>query len=964
MKATSPSTNGFRRPTIRLFIYTSFFLSGANGLVFEILFRRILHLSLGISHYSVGMVLIIFMTGLGIGGMLFGRIADRPTRPLLMYGILEAGIGLMTLLLLGLTDYLDFIYLSFMHSTGSSVGTGLFLKGLVAGILILPVTILMGGTLPALGRAVSLHGNTGRPVGLLYGINTLGGVAGTLGVTFFLVGKIGTRGTMLIFSCMSTAVGITALIIGRSTSMGLEDKNNYGNRRNATEADPRMRKTLLAALTVAGFVGLSAEIYWNRILAYVVGSHGFAFGIILAAFLAGLGIGSLLSSRIADKTGHPYLWVGFAQILIGTSITAISLLLYGVRGLAGWLTLRTGGFGSFIFFQTGLVFLLLFFPAFLMGSLFPLVIGGTARGRRKGYEIGKAYALNTFGSIAGAGAASFILIGIVGIGTSLKLSSLLSIAAGISLISTGRGMKGAWKLGIGCGAAAAAIVLLIPLHAPLQQLMPGERLIFYRESNPATVSVREDAEGGRMLSINGLDEVPVDPSSLLTFRVLAHMPLFLHTDPRHVMVLSLGGAVTTSSVAAHDVERIDAVELCAPVIEAARFFEPWNGGVLDDPALNVMVQDGRNHLLITKRKYDVITADATHPWSADSWILYTREFYDLILSRLSEGGLFCQWIPLHWLSDEDFRCILRTLRSAFPNLSLWYSGSYIIAVGSRSKPVIDNARMERLISEPAVASDLRSVGIESPLQLLSLFLMSNTRIDEFAGEGPLNTDDRPYLEHSAARCFGRETTPTNLALLGDAREDPVLFYTRTALVTGGETKLLRRFSEARNEMIRGRIMTYAGEFEETISHYRKALASVPEDGVTRLFLTDARKTYSSALASEGDERRRSGDGTGASELYGKSLAVYPESPRAHNGIGLLLYGRGKYLDAIEHFDRALAGMPNQIQIRYNKVLALLKAGMLDDARSEINYVEYLEKTMDIRISRQLRRYLDEAEKVY
>ena len=964
MKATSPFKNCPRIRGLRLFIYVSFFLSGANGLIFEILFRRILHLSLGVSHYSVGTVLIIFMTGLGIGGMLFGRIADRPSRPLLMYGMLEAGIGLMTLLLIGLTDYLDFIYIFLIRSFGSSGGTGLPLKGLVAGIMILPVTILMGGTLPALGRAVSTHQNTGRSVGLLYGINTLGGVAGTLGVTFFLVGKIGTRGTMLIFSCMSTAIGITALLIGRSASLGTEGPEIIVNGREATGSNPLVRKMLLVALTAAGFVGLSTEVYWTRILAYVVGSHGFAFGIILASFLSGFGIGSLLSSRLADRTGHPHLWVGFAQVLIGVAVTAISLLLYGVRGLAGWLTMRTDGFGGFIFLQTGLVFLLLFFPAFLMGSLFPLVIGGTARGRRTGFEIGRAYAFNTFGSIAGAGAACFILIGILGIGDSLKLSSLISIATGIFLFTAGRGKKGVWKLGIGCGAAAAAIVLFVPLQAPLQKLMPGERLIFYRESNSATVSVREDAEGGRMLSINGLDEVPVDPSSLLTFRVLAHMPLFLHTDPKHVMVLSLGGAVTTSSVAVHDVERIDAVELCGPVVEAARYFEQWNRGVLDDPALNVIVKDGRNHLLLTESRYDIITADATHPWSADSWILYTREFYDLVLSRLSEGGLFCQWIPLHWLSNEDFKCILRTLRSSFPSLSLWYTGSYIIVLGSRTEPVVDNARMKRLIAEPAVSFDLRSVGIESPLQLLSLYLMSNTRIDEFAGDGPFNTDDHPYLEHSAARCFGRETTPSNLTSLGNAREDPVLFYTRTARSAVGNKELLRRFSEARNEMIRGRIMTYAGEFEDTISHYRKALAYAPEDGISRLFLTDALKTYSAALASEGDMLRRSGDGRGAAELYNQSLTVYPESPRAHNGIGLLLYGRGKYYDAVEHFDRALAGMPNQVQIRYNKVLSLLRAGRFDEARSEIDHIENLEETMNIRISRQLRIYLDEAAKAY
>ena len=233
-----------------------------------------------------------------------------------------------------------------------------------------------------------------------------------------------------------------------------------------------------------------------------------------------------------------------------------------------------------------------------------------------------------------------------------------------------------------------------------------------------------------MLSINGLDEVPVDPASLLTFRVLAHLPLLIHPDPQQVMVLSLGGAITTGSVARHPVKLIDAIELCPPVVQAAALFESWNHRVLHDPRLQIILQDGRNHLLTTPKTYDVITADATHPWSADSWILYTREMYRLVRSRLSDQGIFCQWVPLHWMSMDDFKCVLRTLRTEFPHLSLWYTGSYVVAMGSQKPIRLSLSEMERRMQQATIQNDLAAVGIDSPPSLLGLHLMADEHIDQ------------------------------------------------------------------------------------------------------------------------------------------------------------------------------------------------------------------------------------------
>jgi len=941
------------------FLFVIFFFSGANGLIFEIVFRRQLHLALGITHYSVGTVLTIFMAGLGIGSIIFGKLADRTSKLLGVYGILELGIGLCGIILTGLLRYLDSLYVWFISAFSSPASQSIVVKILLSCIFLLPPTVLMGGTLPVLGKAVSRPNmRSGAPLGLLYGLNTLGGVLGTLVVTFFLLGTLGTKATLLVFSFVAMAIGIFVLVLSVRTKYPLQDKREHKSEDGTTPVvfSGSHLFIMFTAFVVAGFVGLSVEVYWTRILAYVIGSHGYAFGIILASFLSGLAVGSIAASRVVDRVKHPMDWLGISEYSIGIAVLVTSLLLFRMRGFAGALSLRmAGSWQKFITLEMIILFFILLFPTFLMGTVFPLIMTVLSqRFRMLGRFIGRGYALNTLGSILGASLASFVLIEIFGISFGIKLSSVLALGMGIVIFASRQGFRRRVPAAV-AGCALAALVVLFPLHHPLQQLGPGERLIFYREASSATVSVREDAEGGRILSINGLDEVPVDPSSILTFRVLAHMPLLLHPDPRQVMVLSLGGAITTSSVATHDVERVDAVELCPPVVEAAELFSNWNRDVLRDPRLRIVLQDGRNYLLTADTRYDVITADATHPWSADSWILYTREFYELVLSSLDANGIFCQWLPLHYLSPKDFKCILRTMRTVFAHLSVWYTGSYVIVLGQEHAPLLDTGMIEKRMKQTRVGKDLISAGIDSAPALISLHLLSDEHVDRFVGEGPLNTDDRAYLEHSAARCFGVETTPVNLSALNNVRQIPSF-----VAETGAQKEAIEQLFLARKEMIRGRISTYRGEFESAISSYKYALEIFPEDELSRIFFEDAQKTLASSLATRGDEYRRSGEADKAREAYRNALWIDPEEPHAHNGMGLLLFYEGNYLEALSHYDSALERMPYQAFIRYNKVLALLKSGRTVEAEKEIEIIEKLEKNMDRVISRDLRKYLAEV----
>ncbi len=980
MTRSLSSAEATQIPWVPWFLYLAFFISGANGLVLEIVFTRQLYLSIGVTHYSVGIVLSIYMAGLGIGSYLFGRLADRTNSWLLLYGLLEVAVGMVAVLLTRLSWSLDVFYV-FLHQflgPGQTGQTGIMTKTIIGGLLLLPVTVLMGGTLPALAKLFRSSGRgAGRTVGFLYGLNTIGGVAGTLAATFFFLDWLGSTRTLVAFAILNAGIGLVAVLISvyerapAADARGSVSGDATGRRVTRGTPAPAGRDSVqgadsilvLLAFFSSGFLGLSLEVYWTRILVYVIGSHGFAFGVTLAAFLSGIGLGSLLFSRVADRVGRPMLWCGLLLLVAVASSFVISEVVYSLRGLAGELTLRLdGSWYEFIVAELLIVFGLLVVPTTLMGGIFPFVMRSlegdfTVFGSR----VGLAYFLNTMGSILGSAVAAFVMIGLAGIPLSIRLTLVAVAVVAAVLIVRALDRSTLRLLAGGVAAAAVAVGAAAPLGDPLQQLEPSERLIFYEEAAAGTVSVREAPNGRRMLSINGLDEVPVDPSSLLTFRVLGHLPLLMHPDPQEVMVLSLGGGITTGSVSTHPVQRIDAVELVPPVVEAARYFERWNHSVLDHQALDVIIQDGRNHLLLTDREYDVITADATHPWSADSWILYTREFYELAKSRLALDGLFCQWVPLHYLSDADFRSILRTMHAAFPDVTVWLTGSYLVAVGATEEAGFDFERIRERMREPAVQADLASVGIGDPVDLASLLLMDAGMLERFVGDGPLNTDDKPYLEHSAARSYGMETTPLNLARLLDYRVRPATYFTESAAgVSDGGIERLRALYDARTEFIEGRIATYAGDFRESLERYEQAMEIAPGDGVSALFHDDARYTLAADTAHLADARRRAGDPAGALEHYETSLELDPGQPRALNGMGLLYYDAGRYAEALRLFDLALVSTENHVQVRHNRVLALLRLGRFAEARDEIRSIEQLEQGMKTRVSDRLKEYLAQA----
>jgi len=303
-------------------------------------------------------------------------------------------------------------------------------------------------------------------------------------------------------------------------------------------------------------------------------------------------------------------------------------------------------------------------------------------------------------------------------------------------------------------AAILLVVVVTTVTAPsieLQKLSSGQKQLFYREGSSATVVVLQYYNGMKELRVNGISEVGTDNNSLRTFHMLGHLPLLLHENPQKALVIAFGAGIASGAVAEHPLQEIDAVEISPEVIEASECLRHENQAILDDPRLNLIIEDGRNYLLRTTSRYDVITSDSTHPMASDSWLLYTREFYELCLEKLNPGGIMAQWLPLHGLARVDYKTILKTFQTVFPDTTLWFANQYTLIIGSKEELTIDYSRLAQRLQVENIEEDLQQFGLSDPIAFLGSFIMGKEAITEFTLGVPINTDNHPFVQFGERR---------------------------------------------------------------------------------------------------------------------------------------------------------------------------------------------------------------------
>ena len=843
-------------------LFALFLISGATGLVYEVIWLRQLILIFGSTLYATSAILSTFMGGLALGAFLGGRLLDRRDfRPLQLYGALEIGIGLYALAVPGLLSSLTPIYRA-AWSAGASESFLILSLVKFAGIaaVLLPPTVLMGASLPVLARQVADDPRRiGGKVGTLYAVNTFGAVAGTFLAGFLAIPWIGVQRTIWTTAAVNVALGLVAILIsGRFVTPARAAA--AGEAVSAAGPPPLTRRDRIAlvAFGISGFSAMVLEVAWTRGLVLVLGSSVYAFSLMLIAFLCGLASGSACFSALLRR--RPGIDPG---VLLAGLLASAGLLAYATSFLFQWLPRL---FAQIHFawqpspngwFAVQLAFgLLVMFPAtFAFGGVFPAVLQLYSRGlERVSGSVGVVYASNTLGAIAGAAVAGFLLIPGLGVRDSVVAIAALELMLGLAVVMAVAQVRPRAKtalitpmvLAMALVAAARpgwdALVMNSGVYMNIHDLEEGEswedfftghletdEVVYVREGLTASVMVADQPTfDNRYLAVNGKVEASTN-ADMETQLMCAHLPLLLHPEPKDVMIIGLASGITAGAAATHPVERIRIVEVERAVVPAARLFSEHNGNVLDDPRVELSINDARNDLEFSDAAYDVIISEPSNPWMTVASNLFTEEFFRLSRSRLRTGGIFAQWIQNYYLPADDLRSIVAAFRSAFRHVLLFetFEGVDFVVVGSDSPLALVTDRMESRISELRVRMSLARVRVSDSWDILPLFRLGPLEVDRFVNGAARNTDDNARVEFSAPKTMGLDTIDDNLAVIARFEADP-LEYLEPRPGSPEETGRVRlallkawirrgRAARARELLAQMPEGPYRGEAEEALS---------------------------------------------------------------------------------------------------------------------------------------------------
>jgi spermidine synthase len=746
-----------------------FFASGFSGLVYEIVWMRLLSLIFGNAAYASATVLAGFMGGMAIGGFVFGRVADRTRAPLRLYGILELLIGGFALVFPFLLKALLPVYLWYARVSGASYHSLSFAQAVLLVLLLLIPTTLMGGTLPLLTQHLTRETSVlGRNLGLLYGLNTWGAVLGCAAAGFVLIAALGVRATTWVAVVLTLFVGIAALILS-GCSTAAETGATAGSEQAETKEYPGWcTRLVLALLLVAGLTGMAYEVLWTRVLTFLTGTTTYAFTIMLTTYLCGLALGGIATAWFTDRSKRLLEILAVLQTLLGLSVLAtLTFTPVVIKSLNGFIfhgnAMRFGEFISFIALEAGVSLIFVFPGAVLMGMTFPVAakICAAARGHA-GSGVGVSYFADTFGAIGGALAAGFYLIPRFGTLHSLMLMALVNLALGAVAFCFRRGTAITFSLARLGLLGAALVAVAFTVRGSIRPdtfsgifIPPDARLTYFDEDIGGTVTI-EDYGDHRTISINGVNVAGTDLKFQTTQKLQAHLALLIHPKPDQVLQIGFGSGGTAWAITRHPVKHIDCVEITAAVIKANDQFPESNHGALHDERVHVRIDDARSYLVKTDQTYDAILSDSIHPRLAGNGGLYCVDYFRLCRQHLNPGGIFSAWLPYYGLSLEDFRVATRSLKEVFPHVYLFHSPmgrtEWTIILGTLEPLKLDVASLQKKLSVPAVADDLKLIEVERVEDLLDCFLVGDGRLAEFLDGGQtLNTDDYPYLEYIAAR---------------------------------------------------------------------------------------------------------------------------------------------------------------------------------------------------------------------
>lgn len=732
-----------------------FFLSGACALVYQVMWLRLLALVFGVTVYAASTVLASFMGGLAIGSFAAGRIAERLHSPLRAFGYVEIGVGLSAVATPFALEVVKQIWIVFEPSLPSSLVFMTAARFAAAFAVLLVPTTLMGATLPIVMRsALVTRARLGRRIGLLYAVNTTGAIVGALTAGFYLIAEVGIARSFQLAALVNIAIGLTAIAASRVVASGPARTNAQAPSSGPGEPAGHEiltlgeRRAVLWTFILSGVMSLALEIVWFRMLVTLLRPTAYAFTIMLAAVLSGIALGSALATPWLARRGP---WLA-ALTVIQAAIAAASVLSLNAlayrQTVGDWLGPLLTRLDIDPYLGPIIVASLtaMLPTTLLLGCAFPIGLslwaGSTGEPARR---IGVFYSLNVCGAIAGSVIGGFILLPLAGSRGSLIATSALALGSSVVLaLSQWRrrpNFAGFMAIVSPVGFAMCALSAVDPFAIVAATEHRNERVLWRQEGVQTTVAVHEQrgSRPQRVMYLDGMHQASDYPQMAFVHHRIGAMPVMLHPDPKQALVVGLGGGATAGAVARFPGVSVDVVELSSAVVGGASFFNHINFDLLRRPNVTLLVDDGRNYLLTTRKKYDVITADIILPRHAGAGVLYSREYFELVRRALNDEGLVLQWNGA--TDDTTYRLILRTFVSVFPHTTLWADGTLML--GSLEPFEFSRRTYERRYRDPA----FRELFDWDYDRIASTYLAGPAQIAAWLGEGPILTDDKPRIEY-------------------------------------------------------------------------------------------------------------------------------------------------------------------------------------------------------------------------
>ncbi len=772
-------------------------------------------------------MLAIFIGGMGGGGLLLGKRADRSDRPLRLYAQLELLIAAFA----SLTPLLFSLSRAAYRGLGGTVSLGLAggtaLRLVLAALVLAVPTLLMGGTLPAAVRSVQTDGDARRrAVGLLYGANTLGAVTGCALATFSLLERLGTRGALWAACALNAAVALIALFLARAedSAPAPADAKIPEIEAISDTAEPAPRAFVYVASAIVGFAFFVMELVWYRLLGPLLGGSVFTFGLILAVALLGIGLGGLVYALSSGPDRRATLSAFALTCTLEAACLAlpfalgdrVSLLAIALRPEGG------SGLGAYLPGWAAVTAIVVLPAAVVAGAQYPLLIALLGAGRdRVGAQIGAAAACNTAGAMLGSLAGGFLLLPALSAIGCFRAVVVLLVALGLATLllarrrSLGRSLLALLPAAVGLAAISATGPTAAFRHAPIGAGRVDRAVIatpnaFHRfrnetrhaigwEREGVESSVALDATDGLAMVVNG--KVDGNARADAPTQVMGGLlGAFLHPHPKSAMVIGLGTGSTAGWLGAvPSIERVDVAELEASMKEVARRCATVNHNVIDNPRVRILIGDARETLLTIPARYDVIFSEPSNPYRAGVASLFTHEYYQAIASRLEEGGVFLQWLQMYEIDRGTVETIYATLSSVFPTIETWRLGASDMVLLASAKPLVHDARVlrARALEEPyrsAFALSWRAEGLEG---VIAHHVARPALARRMAEGKAINTDDRNRVEFGFAKNLGNFARVDTLFEEARARgeELPILINDDTDPLRVTEERMMQLAAE-------------------------------------------------------------------------------------------------------------------------------------------------------------------------